>query len=57
MSGADGGVRIDRAAPVARVVLARPAVRNAFDDELIRENGLYAALHRKQLLEEELAAS
>jgi ATP-binding cassette subfamily B multidrug efflux pump len=26
-------------------------------DELIRENGLYAALHRKQLLEEELAAS
>jgi ATP-binding cassette subfamily B protein len=26
-------------------------------DELIRQNGLYAALHRKQLLEEELAAS
>ena len=26
-------------------------------DALIRENGLYAELHRKQLLEEELAAS
>jgi len=26
-------------------------------DELIRHNGLYAELHRKQLLEEELAAS
>jgi ATP-binding cassette subfamily B multidrug efflux pump len=26
-------------------------------DELIRQNGLYAALHRKQLLEDELAAS
>jgi ATP-binding cassette subfamily B protein len=26
-------------------------------DELIRRNGLYAELHRKQLLEEELAAS
>jgi ATP-binding cassette, subfamily B, multidrug efflux pump len=26
-------------------------------DELVRHNGLYAALHRKQLLEEELAAS
>ncbi len=26
-------------------------------DELIRQNGLYAELHRKQLLEEELAAS
>ncbi len=26
-------------------------------DELIRQNGLYAALHKKQLLEEELAAS
>ena len=25
--------------------------------ELIRQNGLYAALHKKQLLEEELAAS
>jgi len=37
MRGADGGVRIDRAGPVARVVLARPAVRNAFDDELIRD--------------------
>ena len=26
-------------------------------DQLVRHNGLYAALHRKQLLEEELAAS
>ena len=26
-------------------------------DELIRHNGLYAALHKKQLLEAELAAS
>jgi ATP-binding cassette, subfamily B, multidrug efflux pump len=26
-------------------------------DQLIRQNGLYAELHRKQLLEEELAAS
>jgi ATP-binding cassette subfamily B protein len=26
-------------------------------DELIRRGGLYAALHKKQLLEEELAAS
>ena len=26
-------------------------------DELIRQNGLYAELHKKQLLEEELAAS
>ncbi len=26
-------------------------------DELIRQHGLYAALHNKQLLEEELAAS
>jgi ATP-binding cassette subfamily B protein len=26
-------------------------------DDLIGHNGLYAALHRKQLLEEELAAS
>jgi ATP-binding cassette, subfamily B, multidrug efflux pump len=26
-------------------------------DELVKQNGLYAALHRKQLLEEELAAS
>jgi ABC-type multidrug transport system fused ATPase/permease subunit len=26
-------------------------------DELIRHNGLYAELHKKQLLEEELAAS
>ena len=26
-------------------------------DELVAQNGLYAALHKKQLLEEELAAS
>jgi ABC-type multidrug transport system fused ATPase/permease subunit len=26
-------------------------------DELVRHNGLYAAMHRKQLLEEELQAS
>ncbi len=26
-------------------------------DQLVKQNGLYAALHRKQLLEEELAAS
>jgi len=26
-------------------------------DQLIRQDGLYAELHRKQLLEEELAAS
>ena len=34
----------------------RIAERGAHD-ALIRENGLYAELHRKQLLEEELAAS
>jgi len=32
-------------------------VERGSHDELIRLNGLYAALHRKQLLEEELAAS
>jgi ATP-binding cassette subfamily B protein len=26
-------------------------------DQLIRQNGIYAELHRKQLLEDELAAS
>ena len=34
----------------------RIAERGAHDD-LIREHGLYAELHGKQLLEEELAAS
>ena len=32
-------------------------VERGTHDELIRQNGLYAALHSKQLLEEELAAS
>jgi ATP-binding cassette subfamily B protein len=32
-------------------------VERGSHDELVRQNGLYAALHRKQLLEEELAAS
>src|SRR5204863_4485303 len=32
-------------------------VERGTHDELVRHNGLYAALHKKQLLEEELAAS
>jgi methylglutaconyl-CoA hydratase len=36
-----GGLRVERAGPFARVVLARPEVRNAFDAALIRE--LHAA--------------
>lgn len=36
-SGTDARLRLTREGPVARVVLARPAVRNAFDDVLIAE--------------------
>jgi ATP-binding cassette subfamily B protein len=32
-------------------------VEHGTHDTLVRQNGLYAQLHRKQLLEEELAAS
>jgi ATP-binding cassette subfamily B protein len=32
-------------------------VEHGTHDELVAHGGLYAALHRKQLLEEELAAS
>jgi len=32
-------------------------VEQGSHDELIRHNGLYAALHKKQLLEEELEAA
>jgi methylglutaconyl-CoA hydratase len=35
--GTDARLRLTREGPVARVVLARPAVRNAFDDVLIAE--------------------
>jgi methylglutaconyl-CoA hydratase len=38
MSGEEpGSVRVERTGPLARVVLARPDVRNAFDDRLIGE--------------------
>jgi methylglutaconyl-CoA hydratase len=36
-TGIDARLRLTRDGPVARVVLARPAVRNAFDDVLIAE--------------------
>ena len=36
-NGSEARLRLGREGPVARVVLARPAVRNAFDDALIAE--------------------
>src|SRR5438067_1185710 len=36
-AGTDARLKLTRQGPVARVVLARPAVRNAFDDVLIGE--------------------
>ena len=46
-----------RGADVILVLDAGRVVERGTHDSLVRHNGLYAALHRKQLLEEELAAS
>ena len=37
MAASFRNLRVEREGPVARVVLARPQTRNAFDEELIRE--------------------
>jgi len=46
-----------RAADVIFVLDEGRIAERGRHDELIRHNGLYAELHKKQLLEEELAAS
>ena len=46
-----------RSADLILVIDAGRIVERGTHDELIAMNGLYAALHKKQLLEEELAAS
>jgi ATP-binding cassette subfamily B protein len=46
-----------RDADVIFVLDAGRIVERGTHDELVRANGLYAELHKKQLLEEELAAS
>lgn len=46
-----------RGAAVILVLDRGQIVEQGTHEELLRVNGVYAALHRKQLLEEELAAS